>query len=90
MLFTKNYSLGNWLHAKLNWLRAFSHSAESRLPAIPHSVEFLQKMSSTTQRYAARREIHVEIFWSTLRFVKLQLRAMRYSPELRLRLIHIC
>jgi hypothetical protein len=49
-------------------LSAMLHSAESRLRAMRQSAEFLQKVSTTTLRYATQREIQVEIFWPTLRY----------------------
>jgi hypothetical protein len=33
-----------------------------------HGVEFLQKISSLTPRYATQREIQLENFWSSPRF----------------------
>jgi hypothetical protein len=51
-----------------NWLRAMPHSADSRLPAIPHSAEFFQKISSPTPCYATQREIQFKIFWLTPRY----------------------
>jgi hypothetical protein len=38
------------------------HSAGSRLRAMPHSAEFLEKISSATPRYATQREIQLKIF----------------------------
>jgi hypothetical protein len=51
-----------------NRLRAMPHSAELRLQAMLHSVEFLKKISSPTPRYATQREIQFKIFWSTPRY----------------------
>jgi hypothetical protein len=51
-----------------NRLRVMPHSAESRLRAMRHSKEFLEKISSSTPRYATQREIQFKIFWSTPRY----------------------
>jgi hypothetical protein len=67
--------LDSWFNAVYKGLKFenrlcnMPHSAESWLPAMQHSAEFLQqqKISSTTPRYATQREIQVKIFWSTLR-----------------------
>jgi hypothetical protein len=60
-------------------LRALLHtsSAESWLRAMPHSMEFLKKISSPTPRYATQREIQFKIFWSTPRYA-----AQRYLVEI--------
>jgi hypothetical protein len=40
----------------------------NRLCAMRHCVEFLQKISSPTLRYATQHEIQFKIFWSTPRY----------------------
>jgi hypothetical protein len=74
MLFTKDLSLRNPLP-----VRAMQHSAESRLPAMPHSAEFLTKKC---HRRIRAMQLKVEF---NSKFYG-QLRAMRHSVEST----HIC
>jgi hypothetical protein len=55
-------------HSAESRLSSTPHRVESRLPAMRHSVEFLQKISSPTPRYATQCEIQFKIFWLTPRY----------------------